>query len=302
MTLGVIGARAGLVSLLAACAAAIPRAELDRCNLGVADGNDAFPPRQGAACRMVAERLAADDRAAEAVAYARKSCELEDARGCEQYIALVRGQPSLRAYELPRARAAGEKACSGMVVANDGADARPAICARTAELYLDLAPASRGDAGRLYARACQLGDSASCTKAKTLGASFEELPAPAAAKRPNEVPAGPPMPGPKVSSTASAAPQPVPPCHQMRACVALDVQQRNTTEVVGTARNGCDRTVKCTFCPARGTQVDKPACRSATLSPNESKAGRESGLWYEGYNSIAYDCVDANDDRGCLGP
>src|SRR5215472_10272848 len=107
---------------------------------------------------------------------------------------------------------------------------------------------------------------------------------------------------PRPSASASAAIPAPPPCHEMRACVALDVRQRNTTEVVGAARNGCDRTVKCTFCPARGSQVDKSACRTATLSPNESKSGRESGLWYDGYNSIAYDCVDVNDDRGCMGP
>jgi hypothetical protein len=292
---------ASLVPLLAACAATIPEVELHRCNLGVADGNDTFQPRQGAACRMVAERFVADDRVTEAVGYARKACELEDARGCEQYLALVRGQPSLRAYELPRARAAGEKACSGMVVANDGADARPAICARTAELYLDLAPSSRGDAGRLYARACQLGDSASCTQAKTLGVDAAERPV-QAANRPSQASPPLPMPAPKPATTASAPVPAVAPCHEMRACVALDVRQRNTSEVVGALRNGCDRAVKCTFCPSRSSQVDKAACRSVTLSPSESKVGQQAGLWYDGYNSIAYDCVDAKDDLGCLGP
>jgi hypothetical protein len=302
MTASRWSALASFVSAVAACAATIPKAELDRCNLGMADGNDVFPARQGAACRMVAERLAGDDRAAEAVAYARKSCELEDARGCEQYLALVRGQPSVRAYELPRARAAGEKACSGLVVANDGADPRPAICARTAELYLDLAPSSRGDAGRLYARACRLGDTPSCTRAKTLGADLDEGPVPSASKRVIEASPPPQTPVPRPSTTSSAAIQPTPPCHEMRACVALDVRQRNTSEVVGAVHNGCERAVKCTFCPARGGQVDKASCRTTNLSPNESKTGRESGLWYDGYNSIAYDCVDANDDRGCLGP
>jgi len=251
---------------------------------------------------MVAERFAGDDRVTEAVGYARKACELEDGRGCEQYLALVRGQPSLRAYELPRARAAGEKACSGMVVANDGADARPAICARTAELYLDLAPSSRSDAGRLYARACQLGDSASCAQAKTLGVDVAERPVPAAANRASQASPPLPMPEPKPPTTASAPVPPVAPCHEMRACVALDVRQRNTSEVVGALHNGCDRAVQCTFCPSRTSHVDKAACRSVTLSPNESKAGQQAGLWYDGYNSIAYDCVDAKDDRGCLGP
>jgi hypothetical protein len=295
------GAFLSSMGILTACAAMIPKAELDRCNLGVADGNDAFQARQGPACRMVAERLTADDRPVDAVGYARKACELEDARGCEHYLALVRGQPLLRAYELPRARAAGEKACSGMVIANDGADARPGICARTAELYLDLAPSSRGDAGRLYARACTLGDAASCGRAKTLGASIEERPVAIASKVAGGAPP-PPAPAVKPAPTASAvAPAAVPQCHEMRSCVALDVRQRNATEVVGALHNGCDRAVKCTFCPARGNQVDKGGCRSATLGPNESKAGRESGLWYDGYNSIAYDCMDASDDRGCLG-
>jgi hypothetical protein len=296
-----MGLRAAVLSslgILTACAATIPKVELDRCNLGVADGNDAFQPRQGPACRMVAERLTADDRPVDAVGYARKACELEDARGCEHYIALVRGQPLLRAYELPRARAAGEKACSGIVIAKDGADARPEICARTAELYLDLAPSSRGDAGRLYARACALGDAASCGRAKTLGATIEERPV-ATAPKPALVGEAPPAPASTTRPTSTAPA--VPPCHEMRACVALDVLQRNATEVVGALHNGCDRAVKCTFCPARGNQVDKAGCRSATLAPSESKAGRESGLWYDGYNSIAYDCMDASDDRGCLG-
>jgi hypothetical protein len=300
--MGLRGAVCGLLSLASACAATIPKAELDRCNLGVADGNENFQPRQGPACRMVAERLTADDRPVDAVGYARKACELEDARGCQHYLALVRGQPLLRAYELPRARAAGEKACSGMVIANDGADARPEICARTAELYLDLAPSSRGDAGRLYARACTLGDTASCAQAKTLGATIEEHAVPVAAKSTVDRGATPaPASVARPASAASSVAAPVPPCHDMRACVALDVRQRNATEVVGSLRNGCDRSVKCTFCPARGNQVDRAGCRSATLAPSESKAGRESGLWYDGYNSIAYDCMDATDDRGCLG-
>ncbi|MGH7295938.1 MAG: hypothetical protein ACRELB_13435, partial [Polyangiaceae bacterium] len=128
-------------ALLAACAATVPRAELDRCTLGVADGNDAMTTRQGAACTLVAKRLAADEQPRAALGYARKGCELEDARGCEMYLALVRGQSSVTADELSRARSAGEKACSGMVLAVEGAtDARPAICAHTAELYEDVQP------------------------------------------------------------------------------------------------------------------------------------------------------------------
>ncbi|HEY8038168.1 MAG TPA: hypothetical protein VIF15_00165, partial [Polyangiaceae bacterium] len=79
-----------------------------------------------------------------------------------------------------------------------------------------------------------------------------------------------------------------------------DVQQRNTNEVVGSIVNHCQHAVACTWCPSRGNQVDKGACHSATLAPNESKAGREAGLWYEGYNAMAYDCTDAADNRACL--
>jgi hypothetical protein len=296
------------VWVIVSCAATIPKAELDRCDLGVADGNDAFQPRQATACRMIAERLTADERPIDAAGYARKACALEDARGCDQYIALVRGQPLLRVDELPRARAAGEKACAGMVIANDGVDARPGICARTAELYLDLAPRSPTDAGRLFARACKLGDAGSCAHAKALGAGVEENAVTSAHERrsrvaptPQAMPPPAAVPPTRPTAIASAPARPVPVCHEMRACVALDVEQHNATEVVGSIHNGCDRTVKCTFCPARGDQVDKWSCRSTTLVPNESKAGRESGLWYDGYNSIAYDCVDVGDDGVCLG-
>jgi len=157
----------GVAAVLAACAASLPRAEVDRCNLGVADGNDAFTVRQGPACASLARRLTADQEPEEAVVYARKACELQDARGCEEYLALVRAQPAIAQSELPRARVDGEKACAGMVVAADGADARPPICAQTAGLYADLEPRSPSDAGRLYARACELGDSASCERASS---------------------------------------------------------------------------------------------------------------------------------------
>jgi hypothetical protein len=86
----------------------------------------------------------------------------------------------------------------------------------------------------------------------------------------------------------------------MRGCVSLDVQQRNTTEIVGTIANHCDRSVTCGWCPAHGSRVDKGTCRSATLTPNESRRGREAGLWYDGYDAIAYDCIDASDNRSCL--
>src|SRR5580692_11187061 len=87
-----------------ACAATVPRAELDRCKLGIADGNDAYTVRQGAACGRVARRLAADDQAGAALAFARKACEMEDAPGCVEYLEIVRGQPALAPDELQRAR------------------------------------------------------------------------------------------------------------------------------------------------------------------------------------------------------
>lgn len=302
---------ASAVALAAACAATIPKAELDRCTLGSADGNDSFQVRQGAACRMVAQRLAADDKPDDALGYARKSCELEDAHGCEQYLALVRAQPSLPADELLRARAAGEKACSGIVVAADGADARPVICSKTAELYLDVDPKSSSDAGRLFARACRLGDERACAKAKSLGVDPDARPAIVAARPANSSTAAttappPPPPPPPPTATTPRTPTPtataIPPtlqCHEMRQCVSLDVQQRNSTEVVGTLTNKCDRTVSCTWCPAKGDQVDRNVCRATTLNAGESRAGREAGLWYDGYTAMAYDCMDASDDKNC---
>ena len=289
-----MGLRLASLTLLAlsACASTIPKAEIDRCNIGTADGNDAFKPRQGAACRMVAARLAANEQPAEAVGYARKSCAFEDPEGCEQYVALVRGHPSISSDELPRARAMGERACSGLVVGDVGSQERLAICVHTAELYTDLAPRSPADAARLYARACKLGDRASCDQATKLGADIEPRPAAASAKQ---------LPQPATPPAPSASAPPLIACHPMRSCVVLDAQQRNTTEVMGQMQNHCDRAVVCTWCPAHGDQVDKKACRSATLAPNESKSGREGGLWYDGYNALAYDCTDANDGRGCLG-
>jgi hypothetical protein len=46
--------------------------------------------------------------------------------------------------------------------------------------------------------------------------------------------------------------------------------------------------------------VDRSGCHTATLAPGEKRAGQEAGLGYEGYDSIAYDCMDATDARGCL--
>ena len=299
MKLGAVPAFAALVCF--SCAATVPRAELDRCTLGVADGNDAMTTRQAAACTMVAKRLAADEQPGAALGYARKACDLEDARGCEEYLALVRGQSRLGPEELQRARTAGEKACSGLVMAVDGAtDARPILCARTAELYQDVDPRSPEEAGRLFARACKLGDDKSCSRARSLG--FDPS---------DHVVLGP-KGGPNAPSVAQALPPPVsrplttgtpaapPACHEMRPCVSLDVTQRNFSEVVGSIANHCERAVACTWCPAHRDQVDKSGCHTTTLSPGESRTGRDAGLWYEGFDSIAYDCMDANDVKGCL--
>jgi hypothetical protein len=288
----------------------VPKAELDRCTVGIADGNDALALRQGAACASVARRLAAADQAAAALGYARKACDLEDARGCEEYLALARGQPRLGPDELQRARTAGDKACAGLVVAVDGADIRPAICARTAELYQDVQPASPDDAARLYARACRLGDDGSCQRARALGgpsgaASGDgEASAGGASGKaaPNAPAVAQPLPAPGPRPVTSEVPAPGPACHEMRACVSLEVTQRNFTEVVGAIANHCGRAVACTWCAARREQVDRSSCRSATLAPNEKRAGREAGLWYDGFNAIAYDCAEASDPRGCVAP
>ena len=92
---------------------------------------------------------------------------------------------------------------------------------------------------------------------------------------------------------------PAPVCHNERVCVALDVKQRNTSEVLGTLTNHCDRPVFCSFCPAHGADIDKTACHTTTIAPGESKLGRDAGLWYDGYSAIAFDCSDAADDRSC---
>jgi hypothetical protein len=291
----------------AACGSTIPKAESARCTLGVADGNEAYQVRQPVACRMIAQRLAADDRPTEAMGYARKACQLEDAAGCSEYLELVRARPaSLAPDELLNARAAGEKACAGIVVATDGTDARPALCVDTAELYLDVEPRSRSDAGRLYARACELGDDKSCAKAKSLGVEPEEHAAPppkptrtfSLSAGPSAV-AAPPSPP---RSSASAPPPGPPPCHERRECVTLQLVQRNFSEVVGTMTSHCDAPVLCTWCPSHGQQVDRNQCRTTTLAPNESKTGQGAGLWFEGFNAMAYDCMDVNDDKRCLTP
>jgi len=286
-----------------ACAATVPKAELDRCKLGVADGNDAYTVRQGAACGRVAKRLADDEQPGAALAYARKACELEDAPGCVEYLEIVRAQQaSIASEELQRARVAGEKACSGLVIASEGADARPLVCLRTAELYMDVSPKSPEDAGRMYVRACKLGDERGCAHARTLGLDTEDHVASSSSKPARNAPAvAQPLPAPTGRVTTVVSPQPAPACHEMRPCVSLDLQQRNVTEVVGSIANRCDRAVTCTWCPVHAGAVDKTQCRKATLAAGESRAGRDAGLWYDGFDAMAYDCMDAADDKGCLG-
>jgi hypothetical protein len=280
---------------LVGCAGGVPKAEIDRCRLGVADGNESYRIRQAAACSLVAQRLAANEEPAEATAYARKACQLEDSVGCTEYLALVRARPATSSEELQSARAAGEKACAGIVVGADGTDARPALCARTAELYADLEPRSGSDAGRLYARACKLGDVKSCAHAMALGVDPNDF----TGTNAKPLPPAPARPLPVATPTAPAPPA-SPTCHEMRACVSLALSQKSSKEVEGTLANHCDRAVSCMWCPSRGADIDKSACRTANLAANESKAGRESGLWFQGYSAMAYDCMDAADDRACL--
>jgi len=289
-----------IAAALVACASTIPKAELDRCNLGVADGNDGYRATQGGACGLVARHLADDERPRDARAYARKACQLEDAAGCTEYLALVRAQSPIAPDELLDARTAGEQACAGMVLASSGADARPALCARTAALYLDVEPRSPRDGQRLNLRACAQGDDTSCGRLRSLGIEPDEPRAPAAPK--TTPPAAPPPPRPSAvpTTTPTAAPL-APACHEMRSCVSLDLVQRSAAEVVGTLTNHCEGAVTCAVCPANGDQVDKTACHTLRLAPGEWRSGRESGLAFPGFSAMAYDCAAANDDHSCLG-
>jgi hypothetical protein len=285
-----------------ACAGTVPKAESDRCKLGISDGNDAYGARQGAACTMVAKRLAADGQPSAALGFARKACELEDGPGCVEYLEIVRGQPSLAGDEMMHARVVGEKACAGMVIANDGADARPLVCIRTAELYADLAPRSPEDAARLFARACKLGYEGSCSRARALGVDPD---APSAQSKPlRNAPAVPqPLPPPVLSAqtTTVVTPPPAPACHEMRPCAPLEVKQYSGTAIEGTLTNKCDVPIACTWCPVpKGGAADKTQCRRATLGIGEQRTSREGGLWFDGYDTMAYDCIDASDNKMCL--
>jgi hypothetical protein len=281
---------------LAACAESVPQAALDRCKLGAADPNDTYMLRQGAACRIVAESLAHDDKPLGALSFARRACDLQDPAGCALYLTLAHSQPG----ELSRARASGERACDGMVVSSSGDDPRARLCFLTGELYDELEPRSPGDAGRLYALACKLGDERGCPRARSLGGDLSVHTSSAAGgsstPRPAPPPVAPPAPTTTVISTVVA-----PACHEMRGCVNLDVQQHNANDVVATLTNHCDSTVVCRWCPARGSQVDTgAACHSGTLHAGETRTGAQWGLAFEGYNAMAYDCIQEHDVPGCL--
>jgi hypothetical protein len=286
-----------------ACAESVPRSALNRCNLGVSDGNDGYVVRQGAACRIVAQALAADEKPTPAVSFARKACDLQDPSGCVLYLTLSRAQPG----ELTRARATGEKACDGMVVSSDGTDARPRLCFLAAELYDELEPRSADEAGRLYARACKLGDDRACPRARALGVDPDAKPpantanTKASPTPPKPAPPTAVAPTPTLAPTSTVVTQVVAPaCHALRGCVQLDLQQRNVSEVVGTITNRCDHAVQCRWCPSKGTDIERTLCHSGTLQPGETRTGQSWGLWYDGFNAMAYDCIGENDAQGCL--
>jgi hypothetical protein len=280
-----------------ACAEAVPQSALTRCKLGMSDGNDVYTVRQSAACRIVAQALASDDKPVTAVSFARKACDMQDPSGCVLYLTLSRAQPT----ELTRARTTGEKACDGMVVSSDGTDARPRLCFLAAELYDELEPRSADEAAHLYAKACKLGDERACPRAKALGVDPDAQtaaakPAPAPAPRPAPTP--PPPPSAPTAAVVSQVMAPA--CHEMKPCVSLELQQHNTSEVVGTMTNKCDHTALCHWCPSKGSVIDKTQCHSGTLAPGETRTGTQWGLWYDGYNAMAYDCTEEHDPPQCL--
>jgi hypothetical protein len=291
----IFGGAVAAALAVVACAEAVPRSALDRCKLGFGDGNDQYTVRQNAACRIVALALAADEKPVPALSFARKACDMQDPSGCVLYLSLAHSQPA----ELTRARTTGEKACDGMVVSSDGSDARPRLCFLTAQLYDEVEPRSADTAGQLYAKACRLGDDRGCPRARALGVNPDAQTAAAKPPPPPPPRAAPPPPPPAPTSTVVTQVM-APACHEMKPCVSLDLQQRNTSEVVGTMTNKCDHAAVCHWCPSRGTQVDKTQCRSGTLAPGETRTGSQWGLWYDGYNAMAYDCTEEHDPPACL--
>lgn len=285
------------VPLVLACAEAVPRSALNRCNQGMSDGNDGYAVRQGAACRIVAHALVADDKPSSALSFASKACDLQDPQGCVLYLTLARAHPT----EITRARATGEKACDGLVVSSDGTDARPRLCFLTAELYDEIEPRSADLAGRLYGRACKLGDDRACPRARALGVDPDAQVAKADKPAPKPTATAAPPPPPKPAPTSTVVTQVLSPaCHSLRSCVTLEVMQKNVSEVEGTLKNQCDHAAVCHWCPSRGTNIDRSACRGGTLQPGESRTGTPWGLRYDGYDALAYDCIGDTDPPACL--
>jgi hypothetical protein len=305
------------VAILAAhCATTVSREQLDRCLLTSASGDDAHREVLGAACRTTAERFAEESRPREAVACARKACELGDALGCGHYLWLTHEDPALEPARLAAARATGERSCEGDAMTDDrGRDLRILLCERTALLYLDRVPIDASLAGRMYLRACKLGDDSACRHAQALGIgrsaiaardvpAASEVPPAAAPSTPPGAPAAAVTPAAPAPATAAPPPTSRAPlrgaCHDMHGCVTLSLWARSEEgDLVGTLTSHCERAATCTWCPAQGDAVDRSACRSATLGPGERRYGQSDGLYYKGFSAIAYDCSDADDDARC---
>ncbi len=307
------------IAVLAAhCASTVSREQLDRCLLASASADDAHREVLGAACRTTAERFADESRPREAVACARKACELGDALGCGHYLWLTHEDPALEPARLAAARATGAQSCEGDAMTdNRGKDLRILLCERTALLYLDRVPVDASLAGRMYLRACKLGDDNSCRHAQALGIGRSAV-APRDVATASDVPpaavpgarAGAPTPSVAPAPPAPAAATATPPpasrtplrgaCHDLHDCVTLSLWARSEEgDLVGTLTSHCERAATCTWCPAQGEAVDRTACRSANIAPGERKYGQSDGLYYKGFSAIAYDCCDADDDPRC---
>ena len=302
------------VFVTSACATHVLQRDVDRCNIGTADGNASYRPSRGVACTMVAQGLVEDGHLLEAMPFARRACEVGEARGCVEYLSDAANFHGVPREEIEAARTVGESACAGGPVMPSGSELAGAICEKLGELYLRVEPRSPDDAGRAYARSCTLGDRPACGKARSLGVDPDALsakaaPKPTASAKP---PAPPPMPVPLPGPPTPPPPPPPPPptttkpvptfaCHDMRSCVSLDVKRRNVTELVGTLENKCDREVRCGWCPASGGVVNTAGkCNATTLKPGETKTGQAAGLWYDAAgDGLALDCIDASDDARC---
>jgi hypothetical protein len=166
-----------------------------------------------------------------------------------------------------------------------GKDMRPLLCERTALLYRDRAPIDEGAAGRLYSRACKLGDDNACRRALALGVGRSPPATRQVTVARGVLPAADSAAEPSASSVSTAVPAPPPqtpprrPCHDLRDCVTLSLWLPSEGSLVGTLTSRCERPVACTWCPTRGDDVDRSACRSATLAPGESRHGRDDVLY-----------------------